>query len=1129
MKKNHLNIITWFLSISFLIGTAIAADPIKNISWEDKCYYKISWTKFDGTTFSPSVWNEKVCNASLDFTNIPNWIWALEDWTYTVDIKSKDKTVTWDVKSYVSEASTDYSNKYWITNWWPYKIDTRTPTCLLKEIRFLEWYSENQYYNSWTMYYKSNGGAWQFELVIESDDGNNLAWPNISWLSKIQSPTILWNTPTTISYPTPTWSKVTVTVKYDWSWNNTDIWDILNNPSRRFCYDLAWNASMLTTDANTKLVIQDWNQTINWITSLVLTPDSAAPTVSWTAYSAMTNGISYKTWNDWLGSSASIYSWNTNTIKVFAALSDRTIELPSFQDNGSWLKTFKVRIEKYNDKNNYDTYDKLLSTKDTRITDLVSTNIIHDYRYVDNDLHSSWYRPYDWEIETFNLAWVKIESDKVCDMVWNCISTPTPDFRVVSNLPIIASNTSLSSTFDWTKHNLNSAYSANSSSMRANMFDTHTTIVNFEDTYWNSIIPVTWVKHVKLNMDYDNTLGCDQYVWPTDWSCVDFTFRNQSSILSWLTNPAVSEKKIFNYTLDNYSQFVSWNLKIELVSWIPTKDEYTTATWDNLYGSLNPRLQLTSLNIKVDDVTGYNWVWENAAPLEIANSGSNRPFYKWAHLINYNSLQDIYPLVEWQEKPVNIANIVNDSSRLSSYKLETKIWTNNLFLRFRNIILSSWNVLAWENTYDILKNSWFTTSNWYWNIDYNDSDVYRFQPKTIGWINSTNTKVALYSILNYKVWSKTVRIPSVQSWFNDYGIHEDLDFTNAWEYKSTSSVTLSEIDIRWITQSRNSQWTSSWTWSVDTSNKFVDFSSIKLYDIKTQINKNVETLLLWYDKADWIASTWNYTINNLSTLPVPISWWINAHNWQVLYFKDTDVTIDCIWDCTVNGKKTIIVENWNIFVKSNMKYANSSSVIWFILTWNTASWDKSQFRISENITNWVWVVYSEGPIISVTDSNQLIYDWGSLWNTDLVNQLYWKWSFASKNTVWGSIKNGSWYCPYWTPDYEKTSCTLEKAQAYDLIYLRRYARIDQAYYWISSNPMWDAAAVTPKKVPINIDKVSVKAAWWDTYAATSWNKTSWTLPKPSDYSTSEKTRNAPLIIEYDSNVQTNPPLWFSNK
>jgi len=1127
MKKFHLHISILFISSLFLIGTVYSVEyksPIKNVSWEDKCYYKINWTKFDGTTFTPSIWNEKVCNTSLDFTNIPNWIWALEDGTYTISMKSKDKTETWDIKSYTSETATDYSNKHWITTWWPYKIDTRTPKCVLKSITFKSWYSENQYYNAWNFYYKWNWWAWQFELEIESDDGNNWAWTNVSWLSKIQFPTILWATPTTVSYSPSTWAKVTIKVIYNWSWNNTDVWDMLNNPSRHFCYDEAWNSSMLTTTASTYLKIEDGNHTINWITSLVLTPDNAVPTVAWVAYNAMTNGIKYKTWNTWLWVSSSIYSWNTSTIKFFAALSTRQIELPSFQDNGSWLKTFRVKLERSNNKTLYDLYTRELSDQNTKKTSLSDTNLVHDFRDVDSDINvTTWYRSYDWEIETLNLWGTKILSDSICDMVWNCVSTPTPDFKVVSNEPAIASNTDLLTWTLWTKHNLNDwIYSGRVSNLQS----PYETYINFEDTYWNAIVPVAWVKELKLNSTFDNTLWCDQYISPNDWNCIDFTFRNNWSPLVGSSNPAVSEKKVFNYTLNNYSQFVSWSLKIELASAMPTKDEYTTTTWDNLYGSLNPRLQLTSLTLKTDDLTWYNWIWENLAALQIANSATNRPFYKWNPLINFNNIQDIYPLVEWQEKPVLIANLVGDSARLDSYKLETKIWTNNLFLRFRNISLQNWNVTTGENTYDILKNPWFTTSNGYWNINYSDSDTYKFQPKTIWWISSTNTKIALYTILNYKVWTKTVKIPSLQSWFNDYGIHEDIDFTNPTEYSSLSNVTLAEIDIRWISQSRNTAWTAAWVWSVDTSNKFVDFSSIKLYDIKTQINKNVEALLWWYNKNDWIESGW-FTVNNLSTFPT--NWWINTHNWQVLYFKDTDVTIDCSWTCNVNGKKTIIVENWNIFIKSDMRYNNSSSVLWFILIWNWSSWNKSQFRISEDVTNWVWVVYSEWPIISVTSSNQIIYDGTPLWNTDLVNQLYWKWSFASKNTVWGSIKNGSWYCPYWTPDYEKSSCTLEKAQAYDLIYLRRYARIDQAYYWINSNPMWDAASVTPKKVPINIDKVSVKTAGWDRYAVTTWVKTSWTLPKPADYSTSEKTRNAPLIIEYDSNVQTNPPLWFSNK
>lgn len=59
------------------------------------------------------------------------------------------------------------------------------------------------------------------------------------------------------------------------------------------------------------------------------------------------------------------------------------------------------------------------------------------------------------------------------------------------------------------------------------------------------------------------------------------------------------------------------------------------------------------------------------------------------------------------------------------------------------------------------------------------------------------------------------------------------------------------------------------------------------------------------------------------------------------------------------------------------------------------------------------------------------------------------------------------------------------------------------------------------KVPVNIDRTNVKIAGGDTYKESdgTFISGSSTLPKPT-----KNNLNAPFIIEYDSQTQTNPPL-----
>lgn len=1103
----------YFILVSF---TSIAFwAPAENVSGLNKCYYKITGTWSNN---APYVWSwiQTNCDASLDF----NSLW-LPDGIYTLQIKWTDNTANWDVKSFNGEASADTANKYGIT-YWPnssdpnetYKIDTTAPTCVLKEIRLLSGFSNNQYYNNGKLYYKWVSWSWAFEVVIESDDTNNGSNPIVSKIKEIQFPTLLWATPTTQTFTNS--GKVTVIGKYVWSWNNTDNYDILNNAAKKFCHDNALNDSSLTGNASTKLVFQDGNYTLTGITSLILTPDSDIPTVWGSVFDEFTNGITYKWWNDglwadtWIFASASV----TNS-KFFSALNGRQLNLPAFQDLDSWLKSFNIKIEKHDAPSTMTVYTRPLTTDTNRVINLTNLSLTHNFSLVDNDYNgTSWYRTYTWSLETLNLWWAVIESDKICDMVGNCVNVHTPEFKVVSNEPIIAANTDLFSWVYGSKHNLNGNYSGSSLSMRSNMTDTHTTIANIEDQYGNAVVPVIGARNVVIHTVFNNSLGCDQYNSYAAWDCVDIKFKNNTTFLNWFSNPTLWETDDFTYVLNNYNQFVGGNLTLELASAVPTKNEYTLL-WNttSLYGSNPAKLQLTDLEIEVIEQTPYTWLWENST-LELANAPANQSDYRWFPIINYNYVDDVFPLIEWQQKTVKIANIVSDSN-LDGYKLETKLWTNNLFLHFTGVYLTAGNVLTWVNNYDILKNVWFVSGYGNGQINYTSNDMYNFLPKTIGWVSSSNTTFWLNTKLNYKVWSKYALIPGIQSWLN-FWPNTDACFLNPSCYSSWSQVTLAEIDVRWKTQTRNDGGTAGWTWAVATST-LKDYSTISLYDVKTEINKNVDKYLNGLNRADGFVSGW-VTLNLTNYTTTPINKWLSTQNWQILYFKDTDVTIDCAWDCNISGKKTLIVENWNVFVKSNMKYSNNTSIIWFILIGNTDSGSKSQLRISNNITNWVWVIYSDWPVISVDNSNNIIYDGSSVINTKLANQLYWKGSFATRNTVWWAIKNSAWFCPYGTPDYKKTSCTIEKAQWYDLIYLRRYTRLDASAYGVTNNPMWDG------KVPANIDVTPVKTIWWDSYTQVAgWisTLTSWTLPKPT-----KMNLNAPLIIEYDSKLQSTPPLCF---
>jgi len=137
-KFKNNSILLFIFSLLVIWQVYSAFTPIKSNSWSDKCYYKIEWTTSNWTAFNKD-WYEISCSSSLNFSSLPNSIGSIPDGTYYLKFKWFDKNETWNVDSYNWEVATTTSNKYWIQSFWPYKIDTTSPKCLLKEIRFKAW------------------------------------------------------------------------------------------------------------------------------------------------------------------------------------------------------------------------------------------------------------------------------------------------------------------------------------------------------------------------------------------------------------------------------------------------------------------------------------------------------------------------------------------------------------------------------------------------------------------------------------------------------------------------------------------------------------------------------------------------------------------------------------------------------------------------------------------------------------------------------------------------------------------------------------------------------------------------------------------------------------------------------
>lgn len=1043
MENTKIKLLIWIISSFLFLTNSNAFAPLQQVSDISVCDYKIVWNDYTWTAYD-SWWlplEKPWCDNPIDFSSI-------EDWVYDLYFRAEDSTLT------------PSSNKMEEVFKWTYKIDTKAPECILNEIDF--YWVDNQYYNNWNFYYKSsNDASWKFSLDISCTDWSNAVcdWDTCSsWISEFDFPAILWISNPLVNYTTNTsWTKNFI-LTYNWSWKHTDTWDLLNNLN--FVYDKAGNSSVLK-NSNTLVNFRsiDWSELFSQVSNISafnLSPDSEAP-VLW--------NVEYSVWDDSTNVFASVKTTLFWANTYFSALNNRKIKVPGIVDNISWLKSYSLDIENSDDYSSLDTYNQNLSNSSTRVTSIWEKTFIHDFSDVsenwdyDNNL---WYREYTWNLNSTWIDWEK-KLNQICDMVWNCKTINNYSFRVVANK------------LDLTKTTSNKFQVFDDNSVVSNYTDRHNLYFNFKDKYWNEIVPVVWVKEIVLSNTFTNNLWADQIDNPEKWDWVKFDFKNWFEISIENLNDE-NEFHSFSWILENPIDLAKWQYNIYLSSAIPTFNEYIELKNDNyLYWSYLTNLSLDDLNIKINSKNSYVWVWElDSFGTNLVDASSKIPFKFYPVLTFW--IDWLYPIIDWQRKDLELS-ILN--KWVISFLLNTYVVTNNPFLQINNLLFE------WK--------AWF---DWYIWIDSNDifadwasADI-SFIPKTTWWIQDEDKKIALYSILEYNAWWKNVKLPSIQAWLTYYWVVDEENIS----YSDDTEIIFSEIDVKWITQTNNELWADDWTNAVSTDNStYDDFSSLSLLNIKTTITHNVTEILKWQNLAS--AEIENYTLNSFNF--ASSSEWLKLQNSDIIYFKWTDLVLDCGLECEIDWNKTIIVEEWTLTIKSNMYYADADSVLWIILIWNTSNGNYSQLRIDERITNWVWVVYSDWPVVSV-DSNWTIYDWNNWWAGKLKNQLLWEWSYITRNTVWWSIKSDNWDCPYWTPHYENW-CNQEIAQAYDLIYLRRYA--------VKNN--------IPLFAPVKITWNRVFDDLWDI----SWGSSNLTQLDDSSL-------KSPFILKYDSRIQTNPPYLF---
>lgn len=209
-------------------------------------------------------------------------------------------------------------------------------------------------------------------------------------------------------------------------------------------------------------------------------------------------------------------------------------------------------------------------------------------------------------------------------------------------------------------------------------------------------------------------------------------------------------------------------------------------------------------------------------------------------------------------------------------------------------------------------------------------------------------------------------------------------------------------------------------------------------------------------------------------------------NDSILYFWDlggANVTIsgESIWN------KTLIVEGWNLYISGNIRWDGMLGII--ILKKDRNSSSQWNVYIDPSVTDIHASIYADGSILNYDGSSEL--SWDTL-PPQLANQLFIKGSVFTENTLWGGT-GPSFTCPYFVAH----ACDRSTARKYDLNYLRRYRLVESFADNGDSNGG-------------KADYSGAESYMWD-----------------NDRENNEGTyRKFPLIIQYDSRIQSSPPPLF---
>lgn len=636
-------------------------------------------------------------------------------------------------------------------------------------------------------------------------------------------------------------------------------------------------------------------------------------------------------------------------------------------------------------------------------------------------------------------------------------------------------------------------------------------IDNFSlDTTPPDIISSQWVNFAKpFSANSSKSLTT-----PEDISSIYINNWDSTFLSLYNTNTFTHNfRKAKNYTFfvndKTWNKSDDWNIKV--VAWVPdwTVSSYNSSYLSNIIWDWKDthNISFTLRDTYWNEVIPEAWIKDVSVQVWFNNNVHTNQILNTWNAISYSSSDFWFTWNNWiwtssnGQYNINISSLAptwswyiyttGNNISLSSLRVNvTNLGFNNWVWEWTNNVIFSWNYLN--------KNFSFSPAvgiNW---VSTNSSKFYRDQESIFTWSVFVSKTIWSDNITDLKIKQKL----DIMNWTTPS--NTSMSFQNTiwvnWTQKCTWNIKPNATNTSFyyfptdpdcnanLNNSSNIVKTYSWpyTWIINFSDSFkstpkIVTSALSNFDVKysSEISYKIWGIDIKYNSLS------NDKLTSIANKEVKITW--IAHKSENSFAVVQDSSINYIWKISKTEIYSQIQKNIEPYKKAwawtywSIKYFDSTQTIsaWpsntdtIIVNWGDIIIDKDIFKENwktkiiiamkkDDWTKWnIWIKYWVSFIGATLITNRSIisWDWTTYYSDTWVadNQLFIKWSILSYNTIgWSSSANPK--CPFYV-----SLCNETTSKRYDLNNFRNFINwewdsVDWTTYWVNMSKTWYADA-----------------------------------------------------------------------